>query len=40
MILKQVIRYTNADAIEATWVDENGVAIKSSGSLSFVEALQ
>lgn len=28
MILKQVIRYTNADAIEATWVDENDVAIK------------
>lgn len=28
MILKQVIRYTNADAIEATWVDENNVVIK------------
>ena len=28
MILKQVIRYTNADAIEATWVDESGVVIK------------
>lgn len=28
MILKQVIRYTNADAIEATWVDENDVVIK------------
>ena len=28
MILKQLIRYTNADAIEATWVDENGVVIK------------
>ena len=28
MILKQLIRYTNADAIEATWVDENAVVIK------------
>ena len=28
MILKQVIRYTNADAIEATWVDESDVVIK------------
>lgn len=28
MILKQVIRYTNADAIEATWVDENDAVIK------------
>lgn len=28
MILKQVIRYANADAIEATWVDENDVVIK------------
>ena len=28
MILKQVIRYTNTDAIEATWVDENDVVIK------------
>lgn len=28
MILKQVIRYTNADALEATWVDENNVVIK------------
>ena len=28
MILKQIIRYTNADAIEATWVDENDVVIK------------
>lgn len=28
MILKQLIRYTNAPAIEATWVDENDVAIK------------
>ena len=28
MILKQLIRYTNADAIEATWVDENDVVVK------------
>lgn len=28
MILKQVIRYENAPAIEATWVDENDVVIK------------
>lgn len=28
MILKQLIRYTNADALEATWVDENDVVIK------------
>jgi hypothetical protein len=28
MILKQIIRYTNADALEATWVDENDVVIK------------
>ena len=28
MIVKQVIRYTNAAAIEATWVDENDVVIK------------
>ena len=28
MILKQLIRYTNANALEATWVDENDVAIK------------
>lgn len=28
MILKQLRCYTNADAIEATWVDENDVAIK------------
>ena len=28
MTLKQVIRYTNAAAIEATWVDENDVVIK------------
>ena len=28
MILKQLIRYTNADAIEATWADESDVVIK------------
>ncbi len=28
MILKQVIRYTNAPALEATWVDENGVVLR------------
>ncbi len=28
MIVKQLIRYTNADALEATWVDENDVVIK------------
>ena len=28
MILQQIIRYTNADALEATWVDENDVVIK------------
>ena len=28
MIVRQVIRYTNAPAIEATWVDESDVVIK------------
>lgn len=28
MILKQVIRYENAPALEATWVDENDAVIK------------
>ena len=28
MILKQVIRYDNAPALEATWVDENDIVIK------------
>lgn len=28
MIVKQLIRYTNSDALEATWVDENDVVIK------------
>ena len=30
MILKQAIKYDNAVAIEATWVDENDVVIKST----------
>ena len=30
MILKQVIKYDNAVAIEATWVDENDVVVKST----------
>ena len=42
MILKQVIRYTNADAIEATWVDENDVVIKchaySNGQMNMLRA--
>lgn len=42
MILKQVIRYTNADAIEATWVDEDGVTIKchaySNGQMAMLRA--
>lgn len=28
MILQQLIRYTNADALEATWVDEAGQVVK------------
>lgn len=28
MTLQQLIRYTNADAIEATWVDESGAVIR------------
>lgn len=28
MIIKQVIRYENAPAIESTWADESGVVIK------------
>lgn len=28
MILKQIIKYENAPALEATWVDENDVVIK------------
>ncbi len=30
MILKQVIKYDNAVAIEATWADENDVVVKST----------
>jgi hypothetical protein len=29
MILKQVIKYDNAEAIEATWVDNDGADVKS-----------
>lgn len=28
MILKSVIKYDNANALEATWVDENGINVK------------
>ena len=42
MILKQLIRYTNADTIEATWVDENDVVIKcqaySNGQMDMLRA--
>ena len=42
MILKQVIRYTNADALEATWVDENDVVVKcqaySNGQMNMLRA--
>ena len=42
MTLKQLIRYTNADAIEATWVDENDVVIKcqaySNGQMDMLRA--
>ena len=42
MILKQVIHYTNADALEATWVDENDVVIKcqaySNGQMDMLRA--
>ena len=42
MILKQLTRYTNADALEATWVDENDVVIKrhaySNGQMDMLRA--
>ena len=42
MILKQLIRYTNADAIEATWVDAADVVIKcqaySNGQMDMLRA--
>ncbi len=42
MILKQLIHYTNADALEATWVDENDVVIKcqaySNGQMDMLRA--
>ena len=42
MILKQLTRYTNAPALEATWVDENDVVIKrhaySNGQMNMLRA--
>ena len=42
MILKQLIRYENAPALEATWVDENDVVIKcqaySNGQMDMLRA--
>ena len=42
MILKQVIKYPNAPALEATWVDENDVVIKrhaySNGQMDMLRA--
>ncbi|EER61568.1 hypothetical protein AcdelDRAFT_0903 [Acidovorax delafieldii 2AN] len=42
MILKQLIKYTNAPALEATWVDENDVVIKchaySNGQMDMLRA--
>lgn len=42
MILQQLIRYTNADALEATWVDGNDVVIKchaySNGQMDMLRA--
>ena len=42
MILKQLIRYTNADAIEATWVDAADVIVKchaySNGQMGMLRA--
>ena len=42
MILKQLTRYTNAPALEATWVDENDVVIKrhaySNGQMDMLRA--
>ena len=42
MILKQLIQYDNAPAIEATWVDENNVVIKchaySNGQMDMLRA--
>ena len=39
MILKQVIRYTNAPALEATWVDEDDVVIKCQAYSSHPEQM-
>lgn len=42
MILKQLIKYDNAPALEATWVDENGMVIKchaySNGQMDMLRA--
>lgn len=42
MILKQVIKYDNAPALEATWVDEYGVVVKchaySNGQMDMLAA--
>lgn len=42
MILKQLIRYTNADALEATWIDKDDVVIKchaySNGQMDMLRA--
>ena len=42
MIIRNLIKYTNADAIEATWVDETGVVIKchaySNGQMGMLRA--
>ena len=40
MTLKQLIRYTNADAIEATWVDESDVVIKCQASSNHTEQIE
>ena len=39
MIIKQVIRYENAPALEATWVDENDVVIKCQAYSSHPEQM-
>lgn len=42
MILKQILKYDNAPAIEATWVDENDVVVKchaySNGQMDMLRA--
>ena len=39
MIVRQVIRYTNAPAIEATWVDESDVVIKCQAYSNYPEQM-